>query len=107
MKKIALYVLLPQVQVLKNFLSELKSLNGLVRRVLSNKKIRIDIRRRLYQAIAVDIALWGSDSLALREKDRSKLQGECLAHGVQHDDQQGECNKHTPSLHNYSREAWF
>jgi hypothetical protein len=48
-------------------------------RVLSNKKIRIDIRRRLYQAIVVNIALWGCESWALREADRSKL--EAFHHG--------------------------
>jgi hypothetical protein len=30
--------------------------------LLSNKKKPIDIRRRLYQAIVVNIALWGSKS---------------------------------------------
>jgi hypothetical protein len=44
-----------------------------------NKKIPIDIRRRLYQAIVVNIAL-GSER-ALKEADRSKLEAfhhECL-----------------------------
>jgi hypothetical protein len=42
--------------------------------VLSNKKIPIDIRRRLYQAIVVNIGLCGSEKWALKEEDRSKLE---------------------------------
>ncbi len=44
------------------------------RQVLSNKKIRMDIRRRLYEAIVVNIALWGSESWALKEENRAKLE---------------------------------
>jgi hypothetical protein len=44
------------------------------KQLLGNKKIPIDIRRRLYQAIVVNIALWGSESRALKEADRSKLE---------------------------------
>jgi hypothetical protein len=32
------------------------------------------IRHRLYQAIVANIALWGSESWALKEEDRSKLE---------------------------------
>jgi hypothetical protein len=49
------------------------------KQLLGNKKIPIDIRRRLYQAIVVNIALWGSESWALKEADRSKL--EAFHHG--------------------------
>jgi hypothetical protein len=39
------------------------------KQVLSNKKIPIDIRLRLYHAIVVvNVALWGSESWALKEK---------------------------------------
>jgi hypothetical protein len=38
------------------------------RQVLGTKKIPMDNRRRLYQAIVVNIALWGSDSWALKEE---------------------------------------
>jgi hypothetical protein len=38
------------------------------RQVLGNNKIRMDIRRRLYTAIVVNMALWGSESWA---KDRA------------------------------------
>jgi hypothetical protein len=44
------------------------------RQALSNKKIPIDIRRRLYQAIVVNTALWGNASWALKEENRSKLE---------------------------------
>jgi hypothetical protein len=44
------------------------------RQVLSNKKIRMDIRRRLYEAIVVNIALWGCESWALKEENRAKLE---------------------------------
>jgi hypothetical protein len=44
------------------------------RQVLSNKRIPIDIRLRLYQAIDVNIGIWGSESWALKEEDRSKLE---------------------------------
>jgi hypothetical protein len=51
-----------------------KLFNSMNRQVLSNKRIPIDIRRRrLYQAIVVNIGLWGSESWALKE-DRSKLE---------------------------------
>jgi hypothetical protein len=49
------------------------------KQLLSNKQIPIDIRRRLYQATIVNIALWGCESWALKEADRSKL--EALHHG--------------------------
>jgi hypothetical protein len=48
--------------------------NSMNRHVFSNKKIRMDIRRRLYTAIVVNIALWGSESWALNEENRSKLE---------------------------------
>jgi hypothetical protein len=52
-----------------------KLFNSMNRQVLSNKRIPIEIRRRLYQAIAVKfIGLWGSESWALKEEDRSKLE---------------------------------
>ncbi len=51
-----------------------KLFNSMNRQVLSNKKIPIDIRRRLYQAIVVNIALWGSESWALKEENRAKLE---------------------------------
>jgi hypothetical protein len=44
------------------------------KQVLSNEKTAIDIRRRLYQAIVVNIGLWGSENWALKEEDRSKLE---------------------------------
>jgi hypothetical protein len=47
-----------------------KSMN---RQVLSNKKIPIDIWRRLNQAIVVNVALWGSESWALKEENRKNL----------------------------------
>jgi hypothetical protein len=46
------------------------------KQLLGNKKIPIDIRRRLYQAIVVNIALWGSWAL---KENRSKL--EAFHHG--------------------------
>jgi hypothetical protein len=46
--------------------------------VLSNRKIPMHIRRRLYQAIAANIALWGSESWALKE-DRFKLESQGAA----------------------------
>jgi hypothetical protein len=51
------------------------------KQLLSNKQIPIDIRRRLYQATVVNIALWGCESWALKEADRSKLEAfhhDCL-----------------------------
>jgi hypothetical protein len=42
--------------------------------VLSNIKIPMHIRGRLCQAIVANIALWGSESWALKEEDRSKLE---------------------------------
>jgi hypothetical protein len=51
-----------------------KLFNSMNQQVLSKKKIPIDIRRRLYQAIVVTIGLWGSESWALKEEDRSKLE---------------------------------
>lgn len=56
-----------------------KLFGSMNKQLLSNKKIPIDIRRRLYQAIVVNIALWGSESWALKEADRSKL--EAFHHG--------------------------
>jgi hypothetical protein len=45
------------------------------KQLLGNKKnIPIDIRRRLYQAIAANIVALGSESWALEEADRSKLE---------------------------------
>jgi hypothetical protein len=49
------------------------------KQVLSNKQIPIDICRRVYQAIVVNIALWGCESWALKEAGRSKL--EAFHHG--------------------------
>jgi hypothetical protein len=46
--------------------------NSMNRQVFSNKKIRIDICRRLYEAIVVNIALWGCESWALEEENRAK-----------------------------------
>jgi hypothetical protein len=56
-----------------------KLFGSMNKQLLINKKIPIDICRRLYQAIAVNIALWGSESWALREANRSKL--EAFHHG--------------------------
>jgi hypothetical protein len=42
--------------------------------VLGNKKIPTVIRRRLYQAIVVNIALRESESWALKEENRAKLE---------------------------------
>jgi hypothetical protein len=53
--------------------------NSMNRQVLGNNKIRMDIRRRLYEAIVVNIALWGSESWALKEENRAKL--EAFHHG--------------------------
>jgi hypothetical protein len=38
------------------------------KQLLSNKRIPIDIRRRLYQAIVINIALWGSESWSLKKR---------------------------------------
>jgi hypothetical protein len=51
-----------------------KLFNSMNQQVLSNRKIPMHIRRRLYQAIVANIALWGSESWALKEEDRSKLE---------------------------------
>jgi hypothetical protein len=51
-----------------------KLCNSTNRQVLGNKRIPMDIRRRLYQAIVVNIALWGSDSWALKEGKSAKLE---------------------------------
>jgi hypothetical protein len=48
--------------------------NSIDQQVLSNTRIPMDNRRRLYQAIVVNIALWGSESWTLKEKDRTKLE---------------------------------
>jgi hypothetical protein len=45
----------------------------MTKQLLGNKQIPITIRRRLYQATVVNIVLWGCESLALREANRSKL----------------------------------
>jgi hypothetical protein len=43
--------------------------------LLGNKKIPVDICRGLYQVfVVVIISLWGSESWALKEVDRSKLE---------------------------------
>jgi hypothetical protein len=49
------------------------------KQLLSNKQIQIDIRRRLYQATVVNIALWGCESWAMKKADRSKP--EAFHHG--------------------------
>jgi hypothetical protein len=46
--------------------------NSMNQQLLRNRKIRIDIRRGLYQSIVVNIALWGSESWALKEKGRDQ-----------------------------------
>jgi hypothetical protein len=56
-----------------------KLFGSMNKQLLSNKKIPIDVRRRLYQAIVVNIVLWGSESWALKEANRSKL--EAFHHG--------------------------
>jgi hypothetical protein len=56
-----------------------KLFGSMKKQILSNKQIPIDIRRRLYQATVVNIALWGCESWALKEADRSKL--EAFHHG--------------------------
>jgi hypothetical protein len=44
-----------------------KLFGSMNKQLLGNKKIPIDIRRRLYQAIVVNIALWGSWALKERQ----------------------------------------
>jgi hypothetical protein len=39
-----------------------KLFGSMNKQLLGNKKIPIDIRRRLYQALVVNIALWGCES---------------------------------------------
>ena len=56
-----------------------KLFGSMNKQLLGNKKIPVDIRRRLYQALVVNIALWGSESWALKEADRAKL--EVFHHG--------------------------
>jgi hypothetical protein len=56
-----------------------KLFGSMTNQLLSNKKIPIDIRRRLYQAIVVNIVLWGGESWALKEANRSKM--EAFHHG--------------------------
>jgi hypothetical protein len=51
-----------------------KLFGSMNKQLLGNKKIPVDIRRRLYQALVVNIALWGSESWALKEADRAKLE---------------------------------
>jgi hypothetical protein len=56
-------------------LTQGRKLFGAIRKqLLCNKQIPIDIRRRLYQATVMNIALWGCESWALKEADRSKLE---------------------------------
>jgi hypothetical protein len=55
-----------------------KLFNSMNRQVLSNKRIPIDIRRRLYQAIVVNhIELWGSESWALKRYTIAVSAGWC------------------------------
>ena len=51
-----------------------KLFGSMKKQLLSNKEIPIDIRHRLYQATVVNILLWGCESWALKEADRSKLE---------------------------------
>jgi hypothetical protein len=44
------------------------------KQLLGNKRISMDIRKRLYQAMVVNIALWGCESWALTKKNRAKLE---------------------------------
>jgi hypothetical protein len=44
------------------------------KQLLCNKQIPIDIRRILYEAAVVNIALWGCESWALKEANKSKLE---------------------------------
>jgi hypothetical protein len=56
-------------------LTQGRKLFGAMRKqLLCNKHIPIDIRRRLFQATVVNIALWGCESWALKEAERSKLE---------------------------------
>jgi hypothetical protein len=65
---------------IKERISQARKLFGSTRKQrLGNKQIPIDIRRRLYQATVVNIALCGCESWALKEADRSKL--EAFHHG--------------------------
>jgi hypothetical protein len=59
--------------------SDRKLFGSMNKQLLSNKRIPIDIRCRLYQAIVVNIVLWGSESWALKEANISQL--EALHHG--------------------------
>ena len=47
---------------------------ALNRNVLRNKKIPTHLRLRLYNAIVVNLLLWGCESWALKEEDRRKLE---------------------------------
>jgi hypothetical protein len=51
-----------------------KLFNSINRQVLGDKHISMDIRKGLYQAMVVNIALWGCESWALKEKNRAKLE---------------------------------
>jgi hypothetical protein len=51
-----------------------KLFNSMNQKVLGNKRTLIDTRRRIYQAIVVNIGLWGSESWALKEEEKSKLE---------------------------------
>jgi hypothetical protein len=53
--------------------------NAMNQQVLRNKRIPKAIRRRIYQAIVVNLALWGCESWALKADDRNKL--ESFHHG--------------------------
>jgi hypothetical protein len=50
-----------------------KLFGSMMKQLLANKQIPIDIHRRLYQATVVNIALWGCESWALKEADGSNL----------------------------------
>jgi hypothetical protein len=56
-----------------------KLFGSMNKQLLSNKKTPIDIRRKLYQAIVVNIELRGSESWAMKEANISKL--EAFHHG--------------------------
>jgi hypothetical protein len=44
------------------------------KQLLGNKRLSMDIRKRLYQAMVVNIALWGCESWALTEENWAKLE---------------------------------
>jgi hypothetical protein len=51
-----------------------KLFSSMNEQVFRNKTIPIDFRRRLYQAIVVNIALWRNESWALKEENRKTLE---------------------------------